>query len=108
SYGSAYSGPVGAVVTPLLVGIDRARDLFMGETLCGACKDACPVDIDLPRMLLALRARLVAGDPAWQCGGGHLGEKAFYSAWSAAIRNPRLYEGLQRRVRRMDKRVVGS
>jgi L-lactate dehydrogenase complex protein LldF len=108
SYGSAYSGPVGAVVTPLLVGIDRAKDLFMGETLCGACKDACPVDIDLPRMLLALRARLVAGDPVWQCGGGHLGEKAFYSAWSVAIRNPRLYEGLQRTAGVAQRALTGT
>jgi L-lactate dehydrogenase complex protein LldF len=61
AYGYAYSGPVGAVVTSLLVGLDRAKHLFFGETLCGACKDACPVDIDLPRMLLALRHRWAEG-----------------------------------------------
>ena len=59
-------------------------------------------------MLLALRARLVAGDPAWQCGGGHLGEKAFYSAWSAAIRNPRLYEGLQRTAGIAQRALTGT
>ncbi|MBC8246890.1 MAG: lactate utilization protein, partial [Deltaproteobacteria bacterium] len=40
AYGYAYSGPMGAVVTPLLVGINRAKDLCQGETLCGACQDA--------------------------------------------------------------------
>ena len=108
SYGSAYSGPVGAVVTPLLVGIDRAKDLFLGETLCGACKDACPIDIDLPRMLLALRARLVTGDPVWQSRGGRIGEKVFYSAWSAAVGNHRLYEGIQRTVSLVQKTLTGA
>jgi len=108
SYGSAYSGPVGAVVTPLLVGIDRAKDLFLGETLCGACKDACPVDIDLPRMLLALRARLITGDPTWHSGDHHRGEKTFYTAWSAAIRHPRLYHGLQRTASIAQRALIGS
>ena len=62
AYGSPYSGPVGAVVTPLLAGMNRAKDLCLGETLCGACKDACPVAIDIPRMLLELRAALADGD----------------------------------------------
>ena len=65
AYGSPYSGPVGAVVTPLLAGMNRAKDLCLGETLCGACRQACPVDIDLPRMLRELRYRLAEGDPAW-------------------------------------------
>lgn len=66
AYGSPYSGPVGAVVTPLLAGLNRARDLCLGETLCGACKEACPVDIDLPRMLRELRFRLAEGDETWE------------------------------------------
>ena len=108
SYGSAYSGPIGAVVTPLLVGIDRAKDLFLGETLCGACKEACPVDIDLPRMLLALRARLISGDPNWQSSGGHRGEKTLYTAWSRAIGHPRLFEGLQRVTSVMQHTVTSA
>ncbi len=108
SYGSAYSGPVGAVVTPLLMGIDRAKDLFLGETLCGACKDACPVDIDLPRMLLALRARLVEGDAAWLSSGDLPAEKALFSAWSALIRHPRLYEGAQRTAGLVQRALTGA
>ena len=78
AYGFAYSGPVGAVVTPLLVGINRAADLCQGETLCGACQDACPVNIDLPRMLLLLRAKLADGDAAWQVSRRSQLEKAAY------------------------------
>ena len=96
SYGYPYSGPVGAVVTPLLVGIQRAKDLFLGETLCGACKDACPVNIDLPRMLLALRARLVEEDPQWKATAAGKIEKVMYNGWSVAVRNRKLYDGLRK------------
>jgi L-lactate dehydrogenase complex protein LldF len=92
SYGFAYSGPLGAVVTPLLVGINRAKDLCLGETLCGACKDQCPVDIDIPRMLLALRAKLADGDAAWGVIPTDKREKVLYTAWSRVVRHRRLYE----------------
>jgi len=107
SYGFAYSGPVGAVVTPLLVGIERAKDLFLGETLCGACKDACPVDIDLPRMLLALRARLARDGADRTTGGGITAEKVFYRAWSAAIYKRRIYAGLMRTVSMAQRPITG-
>jgi len=92
SYGFAYSGPVGAVVTPLLTGINRAKDLCQGETLCGACMDACSMNIDLPRMLLALREKLAYGDPQWQVEPASRAEGLAYRGWSWLIRNRRLYE----------------
>ena len=92
SYGYAYTGPVGAVVTPLLVGINRAKDLCLGETLCGACQEACAVNIDLPRMLLALRAKLAEGDPAWQVTPADHTEKRIWQAWSWIIRNRSVYD----------------
>ena len=92
AYGYPYSGPVGAVVTPLLVGIKRARHLCTGETLCGACRHACPVDIDIPRMLLALRAKLADGDPAWGVGRASLSEKAVFTLWAKVISHRRLYD----------------
>ncbi|MBE7529811.1 MAG: iron-sulfur cluster-binding protein [Chloroflexi bacterium] len=60
AYGSPYSGPIGAVVTPLLFGLEEYAALPQASTLCGACKDACPARIDLPRMLLQLRQDEVA------------------------------------------------
>jgi len=55
AYGSPYSGPIGAVISPLLYGLEKYNALPQASSLCGACLDVCPVRIDLPRMLLALR-----------------------------------------------------
>jgi len=92
AYGYPYSGPVGAVVTPLLVGINRAKDLCQGETLCGACQDICPVNIDIPRMLLELRAALADGDRRWGVRRESGAEKAVFKIWSRLIRHRPLYE----------------
>lgn len=59
SYGWVYSGPIGSVITPSLVGRDQASALPFASSLCGACRDVCPVRIDLPRMLLAQRRKIV-------------------------------------------------
>lgn len=59
AYASPYSGPIGAVITPLLFGVENYPALPHASTLCGACQDVCPVRIDLPRMLLELRAEEV-------------------------------------------------
>ncbi|KRV47884.1 (4Fe-4S)-binding protein [Wenjunlia vitaminophila] len=59
AYGSPYPGPIGAVLTPQLAGIEHAPSLPFASTLCGACYDACPVKIDIPEVLLHLRARAV-------------------------------------------------
>ena len=68
AYGSPYSGPIGAVVSPLLFGLEEYEALPHASTLCGACLEVCPVRIDLPRMLLELRADEVEGKmvPAWE------------------------------------------
>jgi L-lactate dehydrogenase complex protein LldF len=92
TYGYAYSGPIGAVITPLLVGINQAQDLCRGEPLCGACRDACSMNIDLPRMLLALRARLAYGDPDWNVTVANPMEKLMFKIWSFVIRNRTIYE----------------
>lgn len=54
AYGNTYSGPVGAVLAPMLM--DGFSDLAYASSLCGACKDICPIRIDIPSMLLELRA----------------------------------------------------
>lgn len=55
AYGSVYPGPVGAVLTPVLGGLEAWSDLPQASSLCGACREVCPVRIDIPRMLLELR-----------------------------------------------------
>jgi len=71
AYGSTYSGPIGSVITPLLSGLTVGKELPHASTLCGACRDACPVKIDLPRLLVDLRADLVE-----QGDGGYFEGKA--------------------------------
>ena len=57
AYGSTYSGPIGAVINPLLAAhVTDAEKLPHASTLCGACREVCPVKIDLPKLLLDLRA----------------------------------------------------
>jgi L-lactate dehydrogenase complex protein LldF len=92
SYAYPYSGPIGAVLKPLLVGINEAKDVCQGEPLCGACKDACSMDIDLPRMLLALRAKLAEGDPDWDVRVADPVEKLIFRIWSLMIQNRILYD----------------
>ena len=60
SYGSVYPGPIGAVLSPALFGLEQFGDLPYASTLCGACLEVCPIRIDLPRMLLFLRQQSAA------------------------------------------------
>ncbi len=102
AYGWVYSGPIGAVITPLFVGIHNAAPLPHASSLCGACKAACPVDIDIPRMLLQLRADLVDEGDADRAIG--LGVKA----WSAAMLSPRLFEMSGAAARIATRTAAGS
>jgi L-lactate dehydrogenase complex protein LldF len=58
AYGSVYPGPIGAVITPQLIGLSKASELPYASSLCGACREVCPVKIDIPELLLYLRAEL--------------------------------------------------
>ena len=58
AYGSVYPGPIGAVITPQLMGIEKTSQLPYASSLCGACREVCPVKIDIPRLLLHLRAEI--------------------------------------------------
>ncbi len=84
AYGSVYSGPIGAVVTPLLRGKTNAAPLPFASSLCGACQQACPVDIHIPDMLLKLRRDLEPTQPpAWEWG---------MKAWAFSMEHPLLYQ----------------
>jgi L-lactate dehydrogenase complex protein LldF len=85
SYGWVYPGPIGAVVTPLLTGVENATPLPYASSLCGNCKQVCPVDIDIPRMLLDLRRDLVETgktEKIWDLG---------MQAWAFGSRSPALF-----------------
>ncbi|HVV95461.1 MAG TPA: LutB/LldF family L-lactate oxidation iron-sulfur protein [Hyphomicrobiales bacterium] len=85
AYGWVYPGPMGAVLTPALVGIDKARHLPNASTFCGRCEEVCPVRIPLPGMMRHWRERAFerALNPATERGG-----LAFWAFFAA---RPRLY-----------------
>ncbi|HWF91317.1 MAG TPA: LutB/LldF family L-lactate oxidation iron-sulfur protein [Terriglobales bacterium] len=60
AYGSIYSGPIGAIVTPQLQSMQHSQSLPYASSLCGACYDACPVKINIPEVLIELRGKVVA------------------------------------------------
>lgn len=63
AYGSVYPGPIGAVITPQLIGIEKTKQLPFASSLCGACREVCPVKIDIPELLLHLREKIITEKP---------------------------------------------
>jgi L-lactate dehydrogenase complex protein LldF len=85
AYGWVYPGPIGAVITPLLIGLENASPLPFASSLCGMCKEVCPVDIDIPRMLLDLRHDIVQmgeGGGIWNAG---------MKVWAWGTKSPTLF-----------------
>ena len=93
AYGSVYPGPIGAILTPQLRGIERAATLPYASSLCGACYEVCPVKIDIPRVLVHLRARVVDAHQSTRA------ERATMKALAWTFANERRYEGAQRLAR---------
>ncbi len=88
AYGWVYPGPMGAVLTPSLIGIEEAAALPNASTLCGRCESVCPVKIPLPKMLRHWREREFSKrltPPVWRTG---------LSLWSWVTRHPALYHVL--------------
>ncbi len=59
AYGSAYQGPIGAIVTPQLQSMEHGKSLPFASSLCGACYEVCPVKINIPEVLIHLRGKVV-------------------------------------------------
>ncbi len=95
AYGSVYPGPIGAVITPQLFGLAKAAQLPYASSLCGACREVCPVKIDIPELLLYLRAEITEGssrDRQEPILAGHGVERVTFKLWAAVMTRPRLYE----------------
>jgi L-lactate dehydrogenase complex protein LldF len=85
AYGHTYPGPIGILLTAMLEGTGAVKDLAHASSLCGACADACPVRIDIPRMLIELRKEVdEAKLPPW-------GERVLFRALGWLLRRPALY-----------------
>ncbi len=88
AYGWVYGGPIGSILTPAMTGLAEARDLPYASSLCGACREACPVRIDIPRMLLHLREQIAEGDSRSRSSRSPLVERLAFRLWSVAVRTP--------------------
>jgi len=86
AYGSVYPGPIGAVITPQLVGLEKTAQLPYASSLCGACREVCPVKIDIPRLLLHLRGEIIAHKK-----NGSAAERLAFKMWARVMMSPALY-----------------
>ena len=101
AYGSVYPGPIGAILTPQLAGLDQADRLPFASSLCGACRDVCPVKIDIPELLLELRSRIV------ETTRGRKGERFGFRLWAWFLSGPRRYSLASWLARRMTRNRRG-
>ncbi|HIO62790.1 MAG TPA: iron-sulfur cluster-binding protein [Dehalococcoidia bacterium] len=85
AYGWVYPGPIGAIVSPMLTNLSEAKDLPYASTLCGACKEACPVKINIPRMLLYLRKELTQGETYPEHKSVSMAESTAVKGWRASV-----------------------
>ena len=95
AYGWVYPGPIGAVLTPQLLGVEEASNLPNASTFCGRCESVCPVRIPLPKLMRHWREREFER---------HLTPKAVrqgLALWSFVARRPRLYRSLTGLANRM-------
>jgi len=104
AYGSVYSGPIGAILTPVLKGTANYPDLPYASSLCGACYEACPVKINIPKHLIKLRQQLVEKKTE------KLVDRLFMRVWTVALLGPlryRLGSWLNRQLLRLEARRQG-
>jgi len=95
AYGGVYPGPVGSVVMPGLHGLEDWSELAQASSLCGACRDVCPVKIDLPHLLLAVRREAAERrlSPLWV--------RALMPLYAAVATRPRVYRWAGRAAARL-------
>jgi L-lactate dehydrogenase complex protein LldF len=91
AYGWVYSGPIGALVTPQFTSIGQARELPFASSLCGACREVCPVKINIPDLLLHLRSEAQEKAPAPRAQGALMPEKTMMQLWAWAFSHPWIY-----------------
>lgn len=90
AYGTVYSGPIGSILTPAFAGLEKSKDLPFASTLCGACREICPVRIDIPRILLKLRSEWSEGNHAHRAGASLI-ERVAIKLWAFTMRRRSLY-----------------
>jgi L-lactate dehydrogenase complex protein LldF len=88
NYPWIYSGPIGAIITPQFHGVSQDPWLPFASSLCGACGEVCPVKIEIPKLLLALRRDVVA---AKQRKGDSKLERLVFDLYAWVAKHPKLF-----------------
>ncbi len=88
SYPWVYSGPIGAIITPQFHGVMSDPWLPFASSLCGRCAEVCPVKIDIPKLLLKLRAEV---NQAKQREGSNRAERLAFQIWAWIMAHPKIY-----------------
>jgi len=110
SYGWVYPGPIGSVITPILMGLDKYGFLSFASSLCGACSEICPVKVPIHKILIRLRNKAVS----YKAG---LFEQWAFRVWAEIMRRPNIYQNfshlfylLQKLVpkRVLSKKLLGN
>jgi len=90
AYGSVYPGPIGAVITPSLLGLEESRHLPNASTFCGRCDEVCPVGIPLTRMMRYWR------DKEFERHLSPAVSRWVVTTWAFVAQRPRLYRALSK------------
>jgi L-lactate dehydrogenase complex protein LldF len=95
AYEAVYPGPIGKILTPQTEGVGRRHELVHASSLCGACVEACPVEIPIAELLVRLRreaSHSLAGSTVYGAGQGRSRlEDLAWALWAASHRSPLLY-----------------
>jgi L-lactate dehydrogenase complex protein LldF len=102
AYGWVYSGPMGKVLTPSLVGLADAKDLPHASSLCGKCEEVCPMGIPLPKLMRNLREQQTDQNMT------SLKQRLGLKLWSSLASNPWLYRRLVNVLTRILARLGGK
>jgi L-lactate dehydrogenase complex protein LldF len=94
AYEAPYPGPIGSIISPQLAGLREHQSLPFASSLCGACAEVCPVRIDIPKLLVHLRGRIVT-----ETGTEPLGERAAMRLLLRVLSDRHRYQAAQRALR---------
>src|SRR5262249_25567672 len=102
------SGPIGALITPQFVGLAHTRELPFASSLCGACRQVCPVRINIPDLLLHLRSKVQEETKApKKPKDSPVTERTSMRLWAWAMKRPAMYV-LGARMARLAQRLIAG
>lgn len=91
-YGWCYPGPMGTILSPLLLGLDDTYDVYEACTLCAGCEAVCPAGIHHVELIHRYRTMKADGDQNFKATREAALQRNAFKGWAAAVKNPLLYK----------------